>query len=78
MADSPGIGSLTPYPGEIEEAKRFPNCSVYRIAGHFAPTDDVPREAIIGAWKVDAKGIIIGEFIRNPNYDPIRWPVKFR
>jgi hypothetical protein len=27
-----------------------------------------PPEAILGAWKVDAKGIIVGAFIPNPNY----------
>lgn len=70
------IGALTPYPGEVEEAKRFPNAHVYRIAGHFGPNDAVPPGAIIGAWKVDAQGKIVGEFIRNPNYDPKRWPVK--
>ncbi len=70
------IGSVTPYPGEIEEAKRFPNGHVYRIAGHFEPTDAVPPGAIIGAWKVDAQGKIVGDFIRSPNYDPKRWPAK--
>lgn len=70
------IGALTPYPGEVEEAKHFPNAHVYRIAGRFKSSEKVPSDAIIGAWKVDADGKIVGKFIRNPNYDPKRWPVK--
>ena len=70
------IGALTPYEGEVEEAKRFPNAHVCRIAGDFGPNEAVPSEAIIGAWKVDAQGKIVGEFIRNPNYDPRKWPSR--
>jgi hypothetical protein len=69
-------GALTPYSGEIEEAKRFPNGNVYRIAGVFGPSDEVPPDAIVGAWKVDAHGNIVGDFIRNRNYDPNRWPAR--
>jgi hypothetical protein len=61
-------------PGEVEEAKRNPSGWVYRIAGRFAPSDAVPPEAIIGAWKVDPQGNIIGGFIKNAKYDPKRWP----
>jgi hypothetical protein len=63
-----------PFPGEIEEAKSYPNGRVYRIAGRFEESERVPPEAIVGAWKVDAQGNIIGDFIKNPNYDPTRWP----
>ena len=70
------IGLLAPYPGEVEEAKRFPNAHVYRIAGCFNAVEAVPPEAIIGAWKVDAQGKIIGGFIRNPKYDSKRWPAQ--
>jgi hypothetical protein len=70
------LGEVTPHPGEIEEAKRFPNGHVYRIAGPFGAADAVPPEAIVGAWKVDADGVIVGEFVKNPNYDPIHWPVQ--
>jgi hypothetical protein len=63
-----------PRPGEIEEARHYPNGWVYRIAGKFGPNDDVPPEAIMGAWKVDANGHIVGDFIVNKNYDPDRWP----
>ena len=60
-----------PEPGEVEEAERFPNGWVYRIAGKsFGPNDAIPPEAIIGAWKVDASGLIVGKFVENPKYDP--------
>lgn len=71
-------GALTPYPGEIEEARKYPNGNVYRIAGHFEPHEHVPPGAIVGAWKVDAHGEITGGFIENPNYDPERWPAGGR
>jgi hypothetical protein len=45
-----------PYPGEIEEAKEWPNAQVYRIKDHFWLEAAVPREAIVGAWKVDSEG----------------------
>ena len=59
-----------PYPGEIEEAKKWPGAQVYRIKGNFTPEEAVPREAIVGCWKVDASGQIVGDFIPNPNFDP--------
>ncbi len=65
-----------PLPGEIEEAKLYPNGCVCRIAGNFAPDERVPREAIIGAWNVDAHGQIVGDFVKNSNYDPKRWPAN--
>jgi hypothetical protein len=65
---------MKPHPGEIAEAERIPNGWVYRIAGRFAPHERVPPEAIIGAWKVNAEGEIVGSFIENKNYDPQRWP----
>jgi hypothetical protein len=68
------MNKVEPLPGEIQEAARHPNGWVYRIAGRFGPNDGVPPEAIVGAWKVDADGRIVGEFIRNDKYDPVRWP----
>lgn len=65
---------LTPTKEEIEEAKRVPNGHVYRIAGHFDAHEDVPPEAIIGAWKVDSGGRITGGFIPNGRYNPRQWP----
>ncbi|MEO7697894.1 MAG: hypothetical protein ABIZ04_01585 [Opitutus sp.] len=66
----------SPLPGEVEEAKRNPNGWVYRIAGSFASNENVPPEAIVGAWKVDASGRIGGGFIANVKYDPKRWPSR--
>jgi len=59
-----------PYAGEIEEAKKNPNGWVYRIKGSFHPEEAVPKEAIVGAWKVDAHGKIVGAFTPNPNHIP--------
>jgi len=61
---------MQPLPGEVEEAKSHPNGWVYRIKGSFRPEEAVPREAIVGAWKVDAEGKIVGEFMPNPNHVP--------
>jgi hypothetical protein len=75
MAHDPAAPKIvTPFAGEIAEAKRTPGGWVYRIAGKFGPRDRVPPEAIVGAWKVDADGNISGDFINNKNYDPKRWP----
>lgn len=60
---------VKPYDGEIEQAKLFPGGWVYRIAGPFSDSEDVPPDAIIGAWKVDEEGRIVGEFVVNPNFD---------
>jgi hypothetical protein len=65
---------MKPHLEEIAEARSHPDGRVYRIAGNFGPSDGVPPEAIVGAWKVDVHGRIFGEFINNPNYDPERWP----
>lgn len=64
-----------PFPGEIEEAKRNPGGWVYRVAGSFAPNENVSPEAIVGAWKVDARGRIIGDFVANERYNPEQWQV---
>jgi hypothetical protein len=66
--------TITPFPGEIAEAMHNPNGWVYRIAGHFGPNHSIPKEAIVGAWKVDSAGKIVGDFVKNGNYDPIKWP----
>jgi hypothetical protein len=63
-----------PLAGEVAEAKLYPNGRVYRIAGHFTDDQRVPPAAIVGAWQVDADGEIVGNFIRNPNYDSSLWP----
>jgi hypothetical protein len=66
--------TLKPFLAEMQEAKRNPNGWVYRIAGRFGPNDRIPKEAIIGAWKVNVEGQIVGDFVRNENYDANRWP----
>ncbi len=63
-----------PLPQEVEEATRNPNGWVYRIAGSFPAVEAVPPEAIVGAWKVDAQGMIVGQFVVNPKHDANRWP----
>lgn len=52
----------------IEEARQNPGGWVYQIQGNFGPTDHVPPEAIVGAFKVDGKGELTGEFQANPNF----------
>lgn len=57
-----------PPPGAIEEAKRRPNGWVYEIVGGEEPDGSVPPERIRGAWQVNAEGVIVGDFIPNPNF----------
>jgi hypothetical protein len=54
----------------IQEAKRHPGGWVYKIEGEYGPSDSVPPESVVGAWKVDESGEIEGDFIPNPNYKP--------
>jgi len=67
------VPGARPSAEELENAKRYPNGWVYRIVGPFGPHDAVPPEAIVGAWKVDARGEIVGEFAQNRRYDPALW-----
>jgi len=59
---------MQPMPSEIEEARKHPNGWVYRIKGSFRQDEAVPPQAIVGAWKVDGEGKIVGEFLLNPNH----------
>jgi hypothetical protein len=52
----------------IEEALKNPNGWVYVIDSEFNGQEEVPPQAIKGAWKVNEVGIIVGEFTPNPNY----------
>jgi hypothetical protein len=63
---------LTPDKAAIEEAKKRPNGCVYKIEGEFPPDATVPPDAIVGFWKVDASGKIVGEFVPNPAHRPKR------
>jgi hypothetical protein len=61
----------TPTPALIAEAKEHPNGWVYQIDVEYRSGDYVPPEAIEGAWKVNVKGEIEGEFQPNEHYRPI-------
>ena len=65
---------MKPMAGEIQEAKLHPNGWVYRIQGKYGVNDAVPPEAIVGAWKVDGEGNIVGDFQPNPNFPSVRAP----
>jgi len=65
---------IRPHKGEIAEAIDNPGGWVYRIAGEFSQNEDIPPEAIVGAWKVDENGLIVGDFKKNPKYDPAAIP----
>ncbi len=57
-------------PGRVEEAKQNPDGWVYAIYGEYSPEQDVPPQAIAGAWKVDSLGNLTDKFQENPNFDP--------
>ena len=59
---------IKPSKEAIEKAKMHPNGWIYQIEGIYGPDDSVPPEAIVGAWKVNEEGNIVGEFTPNPNY----------
>lgn len=63
-----GHNKITPTAEEHDEAKLHPDGWVYRISGNFDVNDNVPPEAIVGAWKIDKHGYIEGGFIPNPNF----------
>jgi hypothetical protein len=52
------------------EARANPGGWVYEIGGGYDNTEAVPPQAIKGAWQVDDRGEITGEFKPNPNFDP--------
>ena len=62
--------SNRPSKAEIKEASLNPNGWVYKIDGEYSNDEDVPFESIIGWWKVDSQGQIIGDFAQNPKYKP--------
>lgn len=59
-------------PRPIQEAKKYPNGWVYVFDEEFPGKDEVPPPNIKGAWKVGAKGEIIGDFIPNPKYKVVK------
>lgn len=60
--------SILPSKEAILEAKKNPNGWVYVIDSAFENEEDIPPQAILGAWKVNEIGEIVGEFIKNENY----------
>ena len=54
----------------VKAARGNPNGWVYKIEGTFGPTEYVPPEAVVGAWKVDEGGNLTGEFVPNHDYKP--------
>lgn len=52
----------------LAEAKNNPNGWVYQIEGSFGPNNRVPPECVVGAYKVDEKSLLTGEFKSNPNF----------
>lgn len=69
MSGENNLSNIKPTPEMINEAKNNPNGWVYAIDGNYGPNDNVPPQAIAGAWKVDSQGKIIeGSFKPNPNY----------
>jgi hypothetical protein len=63
------MDEITPTEDARKEAKLNPNGYVYVIDKAFDnKNEDVPPTAILGAWKVDENGEIIGDFIKNSNY----------
>jgi hypothetical protein len=67
--DNAAMPSPAPDERAIAEAKRQGQGWVYKIEGNYGPNDNVPPQAVVGAWKVEA-GQIVGEFLPNPNYKP--------
>lgn len=51
-----------------KEALKNPNGYVYVLDKEYEGKTEVPPRAILGAWKVNDKGTIVGPFIPNPNY----------
>ncbi|MFJ8859672.1 type VII secretion system-associated protein [Streptomyces sp. NPDC102451] len=52
------------------QAAARPGSWVYAIDPFFDPAGEVPPFGIIGAWKVDARGHLTGEFRHNSKYRP--------
>ena len=57
----------------IEQAKLTPNGFVYKIAGEWGDDVEIPGDAMVGAWKVNERGNIVGNFIPNQHFDLEKW-----
>jgi len=62
------MSDRTPPREVIAEARNVRGGWVYEIDGDFQPDQPIPPEAIAGAWKVDDKGELTGEYRSNPHY----------
>ncbi len=51
-------------------ARRSPKTWLYVIDPAFDPDGEVPPHGVVGAWWVNGRGQISGEFRRNPGYRP--------
>ena len=65
------MSKIKPTEEAIAEALKNPNGWVYVLDKAFEGAVEVPKEAVKGAWKVSSDGIIVGDFIPNPNYKPL-------
>lgn len=57
-------------PGLRAAARRSPRTWLYVIDPAFDPDGEVPPHGIVGAWWVDGRGRVSGEFRHNPDYRP--------
>jgi hypothetical protein len=64
------IQEMQPSDAVLQAAKQNPGGWVYQIDRKYAASQSVPPEAIVGAWRVNQSGSIVGDFIPNPNYTP--------
>lgn len=53
-----------------EQAAQQPGSWIFAIDPHFDPDGKVPPYGVVGAWKVDDRGHLSGEFQHNPKYRP--------
>lgn len=66
-----GAVSIPPVTEAVRaQASARPNGWVYAIDSYFDPNGEVPPYGIVGAWKVDFRGLLTGEFQHNPKYRP--------
>ena len=64
-------GAAPPITDELRaQARANPGGWLYAIAPGYDPDGAVPPEGIVGAWQVDDRGEIVGEFERNPAHTP--------
>ncbi|WP_329086356.1 MULTISPECIES: type VII secretion system-associated protein [unclassified Streptosporangium] len=52
------------------QARLRPDSWMYAVDPFFDPEGEVPPYGIVGAWQVDGRGEITGEFRHNPGYRP--------